>query len=214
MSHNLTQLRRRRDDWSATDNALQRLKTVMHERRQITVDDVRAIAHATHQPEATVLGVATYYGDLGMHRRGRTRVKVCKGTACFAACGDASVGWLEDALGVKLEETKPDGSVSLEAVYCLGYCNAGPTVAVEERVYGELTPERAECARARHRGERPFRRLIVAHDSLVPAVRGARRPGDRARAARRVRSTRRSSTRRATARRLRGAREGARGHDA
>ncbi len=143
MSHNLIQLRRRRDDWSATDNALSRLKAVMHDRREITIDDVRAIAHATHQPEATVLGVATYYGDLGMHRRGRTRVRVCKGTACFAACGDASVGWLEEALGVKLEETSADGSVSLEPVYCLGYCNAGPTVAVEERVYGALTREGA-----------------------------------------------------------------------
>jgi NADH:ubiquinone oxidoreductase subunit F (NADH-binding)/NADH:ubiquinone oxidoreductase subunit E len=165
VSHNLTQLRRRRDDWSATDNALQRLKTVMHERRQITVDDVRAIAQATHQPEAIVLGVATYYGDLGMRPRGRTRVKVCKGTACFAACGDASVGWLEDALGVKLEETKADGSVSLEAVYCLGYCNAGPTVAVEDRVYGELTPERAK---ALARGLSAGGGLALARDSLVP----------------------------------------------
>jgi NADH:ubiquinone oxidoreductase subunit F (NADH-binding)/NADH:ubiquinone oxidoreductase subunit E len=144
VSHNLIQLRRRRDDWSATDNALQRLKAVMHERREITVEDVRAIAHATHQPEATVLGVATYYGDLGMHRRGKTRVRVCKGTACFAACGDASATWLSEALGLALDETSADGSVSLEPAYCLGFCNAGPTVAVEERVYGELTPERAE----------------------------------------------------------------------
>ena len=152
MSHNLTQLRRRRDDWSsttsATDNALQRLKAVMHEKRQITAADVAAIAHATHQPEAIVLGVATYYGDLGLARRGRTRVKVCKGTACFAACGDASVQWMEDALGLKLDETSADGAVSLEPVYCLGFCNAGPTVAVEDRVYGALTPARArELAR-------------------------------------------------------------------
>ena len=165
MSHNLTQLRRRRDDWSATDNALQRLKTVMHEHRQITADDVAAIARATHQPEAIVLGVATYYGDLGMHPRGRTRVKVCKGTACFAACGDASVGWMEDALGLKVDETAADGSVSLETVYCLGFCNAGPTVAVEERVYGELTPERAKML-ARELGSGGG--IQEAREALVP----------------------------------------------
>jgi NADH:ubiquinone oxidoreductase subunit F (NADH-binding)/NADH:ubiquinone oxidoreductase subunit E len=167
VSHNLTQLRRRRDDWSATDNALQRLKTVMHERRQITADDVRAIAHATHQPEATVLGVATYYGDLGMQRRGRTRVKVCRGTACFAACGDSSVRWLEDALGLKLEQTSADGSVSLETVYCLGYCNAGPTVAVEDRIYGELTPERARVL-ARELQGGAHGALVEAREALVP----------------------------------------------
>ena len=102
VSHNLVQLRRRRSDFRPDDNALQRLKAVMHERREITADDVAAIAKATHQPEAAVYGVATYYGDLGLKKRGRTRVKVCKGTACFAACGDQSVHWMEDALGVKL----------------------------------------------------------------------------------------------------------------
>jgi len=117
----------------------------MHERREITREDIAAIARAVHQPEAAVYGVATYYGDLGMKRRGQTRVKVCKGTACFAACGDASVGWMEDALGVRLGETTADGRVSLEEVYCLGYCNAGPAVEVEGRVYGELSPERARA---------------------------------------------------------------------
>jgi NADH:ubiquinone oxidoreductase subunit F (NADH-binding)/NADH:ubiquinone oxidoreductase subunit E len=145
VSHNLVQLRRRRNDWTPTDNALARLKAVMHEKRRITADDVSAIAKATHQPEATVFGVATYYGDLGTTPRGRTRVKVCKGTACFAACGDASVGWLEDALGLKEGETSPDGAVSLESVYCLGYCNAGPTVEVEGRVYAGVTPESAKA---------------------------------------------------------------------
>ena len=72
MSHNLVQLRRRRDDFSVGDNALSRLKQVMHERRVITADDIAAIARATHQPEAAVYGVATYYDDLGTKRRGRT----------------------------------------------------------------------------------------------------------------------------------------------
>jgi len=143
VSHNLVQLRRRRLDFDATDNALQRLKAVMHERREITPADIAAIAKAVHQPEAAVYGVATFYGDLGLNKRGRTRVKVCKGTACFASCSDASVHWMEEALGVRLGETSADGSVSLEEVYCLGFCNAGPAVEIEGRVYGELTPERA-----------------------------------------------------------------------
>ncbi len=165
MSHNLVQLRRRRNDFSVTDNALQRLKKVMHERREITDDDVRAIARATHQPEASVFGVATYYADLGMARRGRTRVKVCKGTACFAASGDAQVGWMARALGLEVDETRADGSVSLETTYCLGFCNAGPAVEVEGRIYGELTEERARLLASDLDGGGG---LQEAHDVLVP----------------------------------------------
>jgi len=144
VSHNLVQLRRNRGDLGVQDNALQRLKHVMHERRVIPRDDVAKIARETHQPEAAVYGVATYYGDLGTEIRGRTRVKVCKGTACHAACADESVTWFEDALGLKCGRASADGEVSLEAVYCLGFCNAGPSVEIEGKIYGQLPPERVK----------------------------------------------------------------------
>ncbi len=145
MSHNLIQLRRHRADFSFTDNALSRLSAVMHDKREITTGDIAAIARATGQPEAIVYGVATYYGDLGLQKRGKTRVKVCRGTACFAAHGEEHVRWMERALGLKDGQTSADGSVSLEGVYCLGACNAGPAVEVEGRVYGELTEARAHA---------------------------------------------------------------------
>jgi NADH:ubiquinone oxidoreductase subunit F (NADH-binding)/NADH:ubiquinone oxidoreductase subunit E len=164
VSHNLIQLRRNRGDLGVLDTALQHLKQVMHDKRQITAADVSAVARATGQPEAAVWGVATYYGDLGAARRGRIRVKVCKGTACHAACADASVGWMEEALGIRVGETRSDGEVSLETVYCLGFCNAGPTVEVEGRIYGELTPSKAKALARDLRDPS----LEEAHAALVP----------------------------------------------
>lgn len=170
MSHNLVQLRRNRGDLGVLDTALQRLKHVMHDKRVLAREDIAAIARASGQPEAAVWGVATYYGDLGTERRGRTRVKVCKGTACHAACADASVGWMEEALGIKVGETTADGAVSLEAVYCLGFCNAGPTVEVEGRIYGELTADRAKLLADDLRGasSTAWQSMKEAHDVLVP----------------------------------------------
>lgn len=165
MSHNLVQLRKNRGDLGVLETPLQRLKQVMHDRRLITKEDVAVVARASGQPEAAVWGVATYYGDLGTERRGRTRVKVCKGTACHAACGGASVAWMEEALGLRVGETSADGAVSLEAVYCLGFCNAGPSVEVEGRIYGELTPDKARAlAKDLARGGG----LPEAHDALIP----------------------------------------------
>ncbi len=165
MSHNLIQLRRRRGDLGVETSALQQLKELMHERRVITDADVSAIARRTGQPEAAVHGVATYYADLGLARRGRTRVKVCKGAACHAACGDASVKWMEDALALREGETRADGSVSLETTYCLGFCHAGPAVEVEGRVYGGLTPASARALGADLGGGGG---LPLADEALVP----------------------------------------------
>ncbi len=165
MSHNLVQLRRNRDDKSLEDNALQRLKHVMHDKRQISPEDIVQIARDTRQPEAAVLGVATYYQDLGLARRGRTRVKVCRGTACFATSGEQSTAWMEEALGLKCGETRADGSVGLEEVYCLGFCNAGPSVEVEGRIYTGLTKERARALAADLAGGGG---MAEAHDASVP----------------------------------------------
>lgn len=165
MSHNLVQLRRNRGDLGVQDNVLQRLKHVMHDQRVITRGDVEKIARDCGQPEASVWGVATYYGDLGTERRGKTRVKVCKGTACHATCKDESVRWMEDALGLAVGETSRDGAVSLEAVYCLGFCNASPTVEVEGKIYGELTPERAKMLA---KDLKSGGGLDEAHAALIP----------------------------------------------
>ena len=163
MSQNLVPLRKNRGDLGVQDTALQRLKHVMHERRVITAEDITAIAKATGQPEAAVYGVATYYGDLGVTPRGRTRVKICKGAACHAARGEAHVGWLEDALGVRLGETSADGAVSLEPVYCLGFCNAGPAVEIEGRVHAALDEAGARALAGDLAGGLP-----LAEDAHVP----------------------------------------------
>ena len=131
MSHNVVELRRRHQGgFDVNRTALQLLKQTMEAHGRITDDDIRRIARETHQPEAIVYGVATYYSDLGMQPRGRSRVWVCKGTACFAACQDRSVTWFEKSLNIKLGETSADGAVSLEPVYCLGFCNAGPSARI------------------------------------------------------------------------------------
>jgi NADH:ubiquinone oxidoreductase subunit F (NADH-binding)/NADH:ubiquinone oxidoreductase subunit E len=162
VSHNLVQLRRNRGDLGVLETPLQRLKHVMHENRVITAGDVAAVARASGQPEAAVWGVATYYGDFATKPRGRLRVKVCKGTACHAACADASVGWMESALGLRVGETSADGEVSLEEVYCLGFCNASPTCEIEGEIYGALTPEKAKLL-AEDLRRPPVREAHVEH---------------------------------------------------
>jgi formate dehydrogenase subunit gamma len=35
-----------------------------------------------------------------------------------------------------------DGSVTLEPVYCLGNCALGPSLMIDQRLHGRVTPER------------------------------------------------------------------------
>ncbi|KAB1139866.1 protein disulfide oxidoreductase [Streptomyces luteolifulvus] len=89
--------------------------------------EVWAPAVAVHVglPAAAALGPAGYYADLAAPHS-RRHVRVCTATACFAAQAGRHLAAVEDALGVVAGTASPDGSVSVQAVRCLGYCYAGP----------------------------------------------------------------------------------------
>lgn len=154
VSHNLVTLRKKHAPGplnALDESVLDRLRAAMDRERVLTRETLARIARESGIPEATVFGVATFYGDLAVKRRGDTRIHVCTGTACVAG-GDAHVGLLEEATGVRLGETSADGRVSLEPVYCLGLCNAAPSVLVDKHtddgahvrtVFGEVTAANA-----------------------------------------------------------------------
>jgi bidirectional [NiFe] hydrogenase diaphorase subunit len=88
-------------------------------------DVVGEIAARRRIPAAAALGPATYFSDLAS-RHGRRHVRVCGAAACFATTGGAHVSEVEQTLGVPVGHGDRSGDVSLQEVYCLGYCYASP----------------------------------------------------------------------------------------
>ena len=125
MSRNLVELVRRHHAVDAP-TALQVLKAAVEDHREVTDDDRRAAAEASGLPEAAVYGVSTFYDDL-LQPRGERHIRVCTGTACFAATADAHLAELRDGLGLGLGERSDDRSVSLAETACLGFCPRSPS---------------------------------------------------------------------------------------
>src|SRR6478672_7664671 len=128
-----------------------------HDHGEPTEDDLREAAARSGLPEATVYGISTFYDDLHAPR-GARHVRVCTGTACFAATQDAHVDELRDGLGLGLGERSEDGSTSLAETVCLGFCHASPAIrdgdvidagpgAVERVLAGAAVPATEPAAR-------------------------------------------------------------------
>jgi NADH:ubiquinone oxidoreductase subunit F (NADH-binding)/NADH:ubiquinone oxidoreductase subunit E len=105
--------------------AIEVLKQAVADHGEITDDDRREASAASGLPEAAVYGVSTFYDDLVLPR-GERHVRVCTGTACFAATADAHVDSLRDAFGLDLGERAADASLSLAETVCLGFCHSSP----------------------------------------------------------------------------------------
>jgi NADH:ubiquinone oxidoreductase subunit F (NADH-binding)/NADH:ubiquinone oxidoreductase subunit E len=136
MSHNLNTLALRKG--RPGPSLIDRLREVLARQGALSPDDLRTVARETGLPEATVAGVASFYSDLSV-ARGRERVRVCVGTACFAASGGRHVAAIERAMGLTLGQVSPDGAKSLEPVYCLGQCHEGPAALTEGPARTERT---------------------------------------------------------------------------
>ena len=108
MSQNLVELIRRHHAVDAP-TALEVLKQAVDDHGELTDEDRRRAAELSGLPEAAVYGVSTFYDDL-LAPRGERHVRVCTGTACFAAAGERHVEALRDGLGLELGERAADGS--------------------------------------------------------------------------------------------------------
>jgi NADH:ubiquinone oxidoreductase subunit F (NADH-binding)/NADH:ubiquinone oxidoreductase subunit E len=126
VSRNLVELVRRHHGIDAP-TALEVLKAAVEDHGEVTDDDRRQAAVESGLPEAAVYGVSTFYDDL-LVPRGARHVRVCTGTACFAATADAHVDQVQNGLSLRLGERREDGSASLAETVCLGFCHSSPAI--------------------------------------------------------------------------------------
>jgi NADH:ubiquinone oxidoreductase subunit F (NADH-binding)/NADH:ubiquinone oxidoreductase subunit E len=132
VSQNLVELIRRHHSVQAP-TALEVLKDAVVDHGVVTDEDRVRAAELSGLPEAAVYGVSTFYDDL-LAPRGARHVRVCTGTACFAATGGTHVGSIREGLGLDLGERRDDGEVSLAETVCLGFCHSSPAFRVGDTV--------------------------------------------------------------------------------
>lgn len=108
----------------------------------VSAEAVEPIAKGFNLSRAEVHGVVSYYAHFRSTPPGRTVVQVCRAESCKACGSDALMAEIEQRLGVRAHETRADGAVSLEPVYCLGLCAQSPAMQINERLVARVTSAR------------------------------------------------------------------------
>lgn len=90
-----------------------------------------------------IYGVATFYEQFHLKRRGRHIVRCCRGTACHVKGGDEVINTIQRAIGIKDGETTDDYAFTFETVACLGACALAPLMVVDDVYYGKMNPNKA-----------------------------------------------------------------------
>lgn len=93
-------------------------------------------------PLAEVYGVATFYTQFAIEPKGKHKIGVCLGTACYVKSSQLIMDKLIKELNVKVGQTTPDNLFTLEATRCLGCCGLAPVMMIDQDVYGKLEPKK------------------------------------------------------------------------
>lgn len=88
-----------------------------------------------------VYGVATFYSQFYLERRGKHVLRMCDGTACHVKGTPSLITSVEDKYGVGPGETTEDGELTVEVVYCLGSCALAPVAILDDEVMGRMRQE-------------------------------------------------------------------------
>ncbi len=110
----------------------------------------RRVADGIGVPLSEVYGVATFYSLFSLKPRGKHKIGICLGTACYVRGAGAVLAELEKELGIKVNDTTADGKFTLEITRCIGACGLAPVMTIDEDVYGRLAPERIKEILARY----------------------------------------------------------------
>ncbi len=93
-------------------------------------------------PLSRVYGVATFYAQFRFEPLGKYVIKICHGTACHVNGAVNISQAITEELGIEEGQTTKNGLVTLERVACLGCCSLAPTIMINEKVFGKLTPDK------------------------------------------------------------------------
>ena len=85
-----------------------------------------------------VYGVATFYAQFYLERRGRHVLKLCDGTACHVKGTPRLMTAVEDEFDLTPGETTSDGELTMEIVYCMGSCALAPVAVLDGQVMGRM----------------------------------------------------------------------------
>jgi NADH:ubiquinone oxidoreductase subunit E len=92
-------------------------------------------------PAAKVTGVASFYHFFNFTPRGKNRISLCLGTACFVKGAGKVLDKLKELLGIDVGQTTKDSLFSIDVARCVGACALAPVMIVNDKVYAEVRPD-------------------------------------------------------------------------
>ena len=118
------------------------LQEVQRRYSRISEYAMQVIADLLDIHPVEVYSVVSFYSFLGDQPQGQFVIRLCRTISCDMAGKSQLARQLENDLGIRFGQTTADGKFSLGWANCLGMCDQGPAMLVNDRIFTRITPEK------------------------------------------------------------------------
>ena len=118
------------------------LQAIQKRYHSISDFSMQAVADMLGIHPVEVYSVVTFYAFLNEKYHGRFVIRLCRTISCDMAGKDAVARQLKTDLGIEFGETTADGRFTLEWANCIGMCDQGPAMLVNDQVFTKVTPQK------------------------------------------------------------------------
>ena len=112
-------------------------------RKYHTIDSyaMQVIADLLEIHPVEVNSVVSFYAFLGDRPQGKYVIRLCRTLSCDMQGKSRVRRQLENDLGITFGQTTGDGKFTLDWANCMGMCDQGPALLVNDRIHTRVTPE-------------------------------------------------------------------------
>lgn len=123
---------------------IEALKIIQNHNRWVSDDAVKELAVLLEMSPDEIDGVATFYNIIFRQPVGRHIIHLCNSVSCYILGYEKIEDHIKNKLKVGFGETTPDGRFTFLPIPCLGTCDHGPAMIIDEDLHRDLTAEKVD----------------------------------------------------------------------
>jgi NADH:ubiquinone oxidoreductase subunit E len=115
---------------------------IVEQNLYISKEAMLEVAKQLDLSAAEVYGTASFFSFLDTKAIGKYKIRICKSITCDMKGKSDVLSTLEEMLKIKVGETTEDQMFSLLNTNCIGLCDQGPAMLINDNYYTQLTPQK------------------------------------------------------------------------
>ncbi|MFH2028388.1 MAG: NADH-quinone oxidoreductase subunit NuoE [Nanoarchaeota archaeon] len=115
------------------------LKDIQRKHKYLPESEIRKLSKKLDMPVIKIYSAATFYGMLSIEKKGKKVIRICNSPSCYLNGSLNILNEIKKMLKIDVGQTTKDKRYTLEISSCIGCCDKGPAMMVDDELITNVT---------------------------------------------------------------------------